>query len=90
MEFLDCLLGVFYGRSGFPRIFRCGIPFPFDQVEYAMAIPRVLEINDLFDFKMLVFIVDDFWRRASEIGSMLFCFFIRGDQRVMEHWVNLP
>ncbi len=47
-------------------------------------------IYHIFDFVVLVFVVNYFWWRALVVGAMFLCFFIRGKERVMEHQVYVP
>jgi hypothetical protein len=42
----------------------------------------------MFDFIMLVFIVDNFWKQAFKVFSMLRCFFVGDKESIMENWVN--
>ena len=90
MEALNGFFSMFHIGGGFPRIFGRWVTFPFDQVENPLAIPRNFGIDHTVNFVVLVFIVDYLWRRAHIIGSMLFCFFKWGKERVMEHGVNAP
>ena len=39
---------------------------------------------------MVLFSLDNVWRGSSKVWSMLFGFFVWGEEGVVENWVDLP
>jgi len=63
--------------SWFPSVIGFRITLPFDQVLESSRPPRMLVINDLFDF-ILFFSFDKVWGWSRIVGSMCCHFMIRG------------
>ncbi len=63
--------------SWFPSVIGFRVALPFDQVLEGLRPPRILVINDFFDF-ILFFSFDKVWGRSRIVGSMCCHFTIRG------------
>ena len=73
----------------FPGVVSFGVSSPFDQVLEDSPSPKVAMVPDGLDF-ILFFSVDDVWGRSREIGSVLFCFLVRGQKAGVENVVYCP
>jgi hypothetical protein len=73
----------------FPSVVCFGVPFPLDQVLQDLPSPKVSVVSDGLDF-VLFFSVDDVWGRSREVGSVLFCFVIRGQKAGVEDVMYCP
>ena len=73
----------------FPGVIGLGVPLPLDQVLESSPFPKVAMVSDGLDF-VFFFSIDDVWGRSREVGSVLFCFMIRGQKAGMENVVYCP
>ena len=67
----------------FPGVVGLGISLPLDQVLESSPLPKVAMISDGLDF-IFLFSVDDVGGGSREVGSVLFCFLVRGQETGVE------
>ena len=72
-----------------PGVVSLWVSLPFDQILKSSPFPKVAMISDGLDF-IFLFSVDDVWGRSREVGSVLFCFLIRGQEAGVENIMYGP
>ena len=73
----------------FPGVIGLGVSLPLDQVLESSPFPKVAVVPDGLDFVFFLS-VDDVWGRSREVGSVLFCFMVRGQKAGVEYVVYCP
>ena len=61
----------------FPSVIGLGVSLPLDQILESSPFPEVAVVSDGLDF-IFFFSINDVWGRSREVGSVLFCFMVRG------------
>src|SRR6266550_2550737 len=90
MLFLICIQGIFGMFQVifvFPRVVRCWIAFPSDQILPLVSFSSVR--HNGFYFK-LFFVIYKIWWRSYKIRSVSFVLVIRGNKRNVENGVYFP
>ena len=73
----------------FPGVIGLGVSLPLNQVLENPPFPKMAVVSDGLDF-VLFFSINDVWGRSREVGSVLFCFVIRGQEAGVEHIMYCP
>ena len=60
-----------------------------DEVLKLTSLPMV-PVIDNFLHLILFFVINQLWWQLLELGPMLFCFFIRGQEQAMEYVMDGP
>ena len=75
--------------SWFPGVIAFWVSFPFDKVLQLFSPPLTSVAADGLDL-VLFFVVDKVRWRSREVFSVFFCFYVRGQEGGVEHWVDGP
>ncbi len=90
MELLDQFSGVGHLRRWEPGILGIRVSLPLDQVQYPFVVWGYFGLQDLLNFIVFIFSLDDLGRGLGEVWSVGSVFNIWGDQGIVEDWMDAP
>jgi len=90
VELLDQFSGVGHFRGRKPGILGIGVSLPLDQVQYPFMIWGYFGLQDLLNFIVFIFALDNLGRGSCEVWSMGGVLVIWGDQGIVEDWMDVP
>ncbi len=90
VELLNQVSGMGHLGRWEPGILRIGVSLPLDQVQYPFMIRGYFGLQDLLNFIVFVFSLDNLRRGSGEVWSVGYVLNIQGDQGVVEDWMDVP
>ncbi len=90
VELLDQVLGMGHLRRWKPGILEIGVSLSLDQVQYPFMVWGYFGLQNLLDFIVFIFTLDNLRRGSGEVWSVGDVLNIWGDQGIVEDWMDAP